>query len=80
MLTGTVRFGRLRDQVPGITDRMLSIRLKELIQAGLAERRVIDSTPVRIEYHLTDAGRALAPVLHAIEQWAHAWILGHNPH
>jgi DNA-binding HxlR family transcriptional regulator len=74
MLTGTERFGELRRAVPGISDRMLSDRLKEFEAEGLVERRVIAETPVRIEYHLTAMGRALLPVVEAVAVWAEEWL------
>ncbi|MCW2781460.1 MAG: transcriptional regulator, HxlR family [Marmoricola sp.] len=73
MLGGASRFGEIRSAVPGITDRMLSIRLKELTESGLVERRVVETSPVRAEYHLTESGRALEPVLREVESWANAW-------
>jgi DNA-binding HxlR family transcriptional regulator len=74
MLSGVVRFGELAEVIPDISDRMLSERLKELEAEGVVTRIVSPSTPVRIEYHLTAKGRALAPVLDAIGQWAGDWL------
>jgi DNA-binding HxlR family transcriptional regulator len=54
---------------------MLSERLKELESEGVIVRRVYPETPVRIEYSLTEKGQALAPVIAAIQQWSHAWIV-----
>lgn len=54
------------------------MRLKDLTEAGLVERNVMATRPVRSEYHLTEAGRALAPVLQAVEDWAHDWVA--KPH
>jgi DNA-binding HxlR family transcriptional regulator len=53
---------------------MLSQPLKELEGAGVVERRVIDDQPVRVEYHLTDKGRALGRVIGGLERWAEEWI------
>ena len=40
----------------------------------MVERRVIDDTPVRVEYALTDKGRALEPAVRALKSWAHDWL------
>lgn len=73
LLKSRCRFAMLRDAIPDITDRMLSDRLQELEQEGVIERTVIPDTPVRVEYALTKKGRALAPAVDAIAEWAHKW-------
>ena len=73
MLGGASRFSDLRQTVPGLSDRMLSERLKELEVEGIVERNVIPLTPVRVEYRLTNKGRALSGVFEAISAWASAW-------
>jgi DNA-binding HxlR family transcriptional regulator len=67
---GVSHFSDLAATVPGLSDRMLSERLKELEAEGLVERAVIPDTPVRIEYRLTDKGHALEGVFAAISAWA----------
>lgn len=74
MLSGTSRFSEILAQVPGLSDRLLSERLKELEQEGIVERRVTPSTPVRIEYVLTDKGRELGAVVRAVAGWAETWV------
>lgn len=76
MLAGASRFSEILGQVPGLSDRLLSERLKELEGEGIVERRVTPSTPVRIEYVLTDKGRSLGSVVHAVAEWASAWADG----
>ena len=73
LLDGAERFSDIAAAVPGLTDRMLSERLKELEAEGVVTRTVSPETPVRIEYRLTPKGRALGCVLDAIGAWAHAW-------
>jgi len=73
LLKSRCRFATLRDAIPDITDRMLSDRLQELETEGIVERTVIPETPVRVEYALTRKGRALAPAMDAIVEWAHKW-------
>lgn len=74
LLGGAIRFSELRDTIPDLSDRMLSERLKELEAKGVIERCVIPETPVRIEYHLTEKGRALSAVVDAVACWAHQWV------
>lgn len=73
MLSGATRFSEILTAVPGLSDRLLSERLKELESEGIVERRVTPSTPVRIEYSLTYKGRDLATVVRAVADWATAW-------
>ncbi len=74
LLDGPLRFSEIRQLVPDLSDRLLSERMKELEAEGIVERRVIDDTPVRVEYALTEKGRALEPVVHALKAWANDWI------
>jgi DNA-binding HxlR family transcriptional regulator len=74
LLSSKCRFAVLRDAIPDITDRMLSERLQELEEEGIAERTVVPDTPVRVEYALTRKGRALADAMDAIGKWAENWI------
>jgi DNA-binding HxlR family transcriptional regulator len=74
LLGGVFRFSDLTQTVPGLSDRMLSERLKELEAEGIVERTVYPDTPVRIEYHVTEKGRALAGVVDSIATWAEAWL------
>jgi DNA-binding HxlR family transcriptional regulator len=74
LLAGNVRFGQIRCTVPGLSDRLLSQRLKELEAEGLVDRRVLDETPVLIEYHLTPKGEALAGVVQVVSAWAEEWL------
>ncbi len=69
-----MRFGDLARTIPGVTDRMLSQRLKDLESGGLVERVVHPSTPVQVEYRLTAKGSALGGVLLHLNQWALEWI------
>ena len=74
LLKARCRFATLRSAVPGITDRMLSERLQELEHEGIVERTVVPEIPVRVEYALTEKGRALTAAIEAIERWAQRWI------
>ncbi len=75
LLAGATRFSQIRSTIPGLSDRLLSERLKELEAEGIVERRVLPDTPVRIEYHLTAKGEALAGVVQAASAWAEEWLV-----
>src|SRR3954466_3086603 len=70
LLDGPLHFSGIRQLVPELSDRLLSERLKELEAEGVVERRVLDGSPVRVEYSLTAKGRALEPALKALKDWA----------
>ncbi len=67
------RFSEMTDVIHGLSDRLLSERLKELEACSIVERRVYADTPVRIEYLLTNKGRELQHVVEAIQRWADCW-------
>ncbi len=67
---GPATFSGLRRAVGGISDSVLSDRLSELGAAGLVRRTVDEGPPVGVRYELTDAGRALMPVLDQLTRWA----------
>jgi DNA-binding HxlR family transcriptional regulator len=76
LLSGVTRFSELSGTVPGLSDRMLAERLKELEQEGIVLRTVIPETPVRVEYSLTEKGRDLNAVIQAVACWAERWDAG----
>ncbi|MDB5040212.1 MAG: transcriptional regulator [Candidatus Eremiobacteraeota bacterium] len=69
LLDGTLRFSELRRKIPGITQRMLTLQLRELESDGLVERTVYAVVPPRVEYALSPWGRSLEPVLRAMRDW-----------
>ncbi|OZE93209.1 hypothetical protein CH299_28000 [Rhodococcus sp. 14-2686-1-2] len=70
LVAGSMRFRDLANAIPGITDRMLSQRLKDLEAGGLVERLVRTTTPVQVEYRLTTSGVELGTVLLHLNEWA----------
>src|SRR5262249_12009693 len=68
------RFNELLSSVHGISDRLLTERLRELEEHGLVERRVIPDSPVRVEYLLTEAGRAAEACVSSIYRWGNKWF------
>jgi DNA-binding HxlR family transcriptional regulator len=69
-LTGALRFNDFADAIAGISPRMLSERLRDLEAAGLIERKVIPSSPPKVEYRLTNRGRQLGPIIDAMRIYA----------
>ena len=76
LMPGRMRFAELRAAIPEISDRMLSERLRELETEGVVHRHVVPETPVRVEYELTEKGRALEQALVAVGRWAERWVTG----
>ncbi len=71
---GTKRYSELKRNVPGITPKMLSARLKELEREGLVARRVESSrVPVKCEYSLTACGRDFMRVVKLVKEWSLKW-------
>jgi DNA-binding HxlR family transcriptional regulator len=74
LFTGSHRFAEIKAAVPNLSDTMLSQRLRELEAAGILERHVMATSPVRVEYELTQMGKEVEPVLDAVIAWSHHWI------
>ncbi|MEN9520559.1 MAG: hypothetical protein RLZZ381_3147 [Cyanobacteriota bacterium] len=67
---GTIRFGTLRREIEGISQKMLTQTLRNLERDGLIKREVFAEVPVRVEYSLTELGRSLLPVLKPLIKWS----------
>lgn len=67
---GATRFGEYRSAIDGISDRLLSQRLKELVAWGLLERTVVPSTPVQVRYRLSPDGVALVDAFQPLARWS----------
>lgn len=65
----TLRFSELRDRIDGITERMLTLNLKELEADGLVIRHVLPAVPARVEYELTAIAKELIPIWRQLEIW-----------
>lgn len=66
------RFSELRHLIPGITEKMLSIQLKQLEKDGLVQRKIYGEVPPRVEYFLTEFGKTLIPMLEEMAKWGRA--------
>lgn len=73
LLSGPQRFCNIQSAFP-VSGRLLSERLKDLEKEGIVLRHVYPETPVRIEYELTDKGRALQSTIQCIQGWSDEWI------
>lgn len=77
MQTSTpLRFTELAAALPGVSDRMLTERLRELEERGLVDRHVESGPPARVCYELTPMGRSLEPALAELKTWARRWLDG----
>lgn len=73
LTNGPLHFAELKEAVPGMSDRLLSHRLKELEEAGLVRREVQPGNRVRVSYELTKKGHSLEPVMGELREWARSW-------
>jgi DNA-binding HxlR family transcriptional regulator len=69
-----MRFSEIAHAVPDLSDRLLSERMKELESRGIVERRVTHSSPVRVEYALTERGRELDAAMAELKRWGDRWL------
>jgi len=74
LMAGSTRFNELRRGVPRMSPALLSQRLKELEQAGLIMRRPVRGEPGTLDYHLTEAGNELKPLIEAFGRWGQRWV------
>jgi DNA-binding HxlR family transcriptional regulator len=74
LMPGPLRYHQLARAVPGVSERLLSERLRDLEAAGLVARRILPGPPVGVEYELTEAGCDLAQAIEAVSAWARRWI------
>lgn len=74
LVPGCKRFGELQRSVSSISPRTLSARLSSMEEAGLIDRRAYAEIPPRVEYSLTEKGRALLPLLQAMRDYGEKWL------
>ena len=72
---GARRFSELEHSCAGISPRTLSERLRSLETEGLVDRRSYSESPPRVEYELTEKGRALLPIIGAMRDFGHTWLV-----
>ena len=72
---GSQRFCELERSLDGISPRTLSLRLRALEDNGIVERRTYPEVPPRVEYALTEKGRALVPLIEDMRAYGRRWLL-----
>jgi DNA-binding HxlR family transcriptional regulator len=73
------RFCELERSLAGISPRTLSLRLRALEEAGIVARQTYPEVPPRVEYALTDKGRALIPIIDAMRAYGRDWLEAEGP-
>jgi DNA-binding HxlR family transcriptional regulator len=71
---GACRYSEFLARIPGISERVLALRLRELEEANVIVREVVPSRPVQINYTLSDRGRELATAVRPLVDWADRWL------
>ncbi|MBV8327347.1 helix-turn-helix domain-containing protein [Chryseobacterium sp.] len=66
---GKLRFSELKKSISGITERMLTLQLRELEKEGLLKRTVHAQVPPRVDYELTEIARELIPIWKVLSEW-----------
>jgi DNA-binding HxlR family transcriptional regulator len=71
---GRSRFCELERSLEGISPRTLSLRLRSLEEEGIVQRRTFPEVPPRVEYALTEKGRALVPIIESMRSYGTEWL------
>lgn len=74
LLGGTHRFGELRRRIPGVTQQMLTLQLRELERDGVVHREIYREVPPKVEYSLTELGRNLDGIVAAMTEWGRRYL------
>lgn len=74
LLGGPKRFKDIKEQIPDMSDKILTERMKELESYGIIIRNVYPETPVRVEYELSPMGKDLETVIESIQEWGDRWF------
>ena len=74
LMGGAHRYNEILLAIPGISDRLLTERLRELEAEKLVTRRISSTSPIRVEYKLTERGQELELAVRAISVWAEKWL------
>jgi DNA-binding HxlR family transcriptional regulator len=78
LANGCSRFCELERSLGGISPRTLSLRLRALEAEGIVQRRTYPEVPPRVEYRLTDKGRALVPLIEQMRHYGREWLMNGN--
>ncbi len=66
---GRLRFSEIRKRINGITERMLTLQLREMEKEGLVKRTVYAEVPPRVDYELTEIAKELIPIWRQLDKW-----------
>lgn len=78
LMEETLRFNELRRRIPSATPKMLTHQLRELENDHIVNRKVYPVIPPKVEYSLTEFGKSIIPVLHAMFEWGNDYLNGLN--
>ncbi len=73
-----MRYGELKRAVSGITDKMLSNQLKELVSDNIIHKEVYEEIPPKVEYTLTEYGKSLIPIMEMLFKWGKEQLIRLN--
>lgn len=76
LAAGSTRFCEFERSLAGISPRTLSLRLRALEEEGIVERQTFGEVPPRVEYALTEKGRALVPIIEDMRTYGATWLSG----
>ncbi|MEM9103561.1 MAG: helix-turn-helix domain-containing protein [Pseudomonadota bacterium] len=74
LMNQTLRFGALKKQLDGVSQKMLTQTLRHLERDGMVERTFYNEMPLRVEYSLTPMGKELAEHVKTLKQWAEKYV------
>jgi DNA-binding HxlR family transcriptional regulator len=77
LLEGTKRFGELRRLFPEVTQRTLTMQLRQLEEHGVIERTVYAEVPPKVEYSVSPTGASLRPIIAMMKQWGSEYLRAH---
>lgn len=69
LLSGTKRYNQLHREVAGVSQKMLTASLKEMVEDGIVQRVSYPVSPPKVEYSLTELGESMRPLIWAMESW-----------
>ncbi|MNW58899.1 putative HTH-type transcriptional regulator YybR [compost metagenome] len=73
LINGPIRFNEFRRICPTITQRMLTLQLRELEEDGIVHREVYHQVPPKVEYSLTEFGQTLIPIIQKMKEWGETY-------
>ncbi|MEI2367702.1 winged helix-turn-helix transcriptional regulator [Niallia circulans] len=70
----SIRFNELKRVIPGISQRILTLQLRELEADGIVKRKVDDTVPPKVEYFLTEQGNELSSIINSLRVWGQHYL------